>query len=158
MSARDFADGVADLLVNDATFAAAITALIGQNVTRVLRSNTPLQQVFNGAHPCFVIEQGDGQAASISNDGDDFLTIGGSEQHFETTLEIALCWQQQDRDAAAQTRADLPERFAQLFLRNPQPGGVFSAWLESWSPDRGGLHPNHVWAATVRGQFIIQRD
>lgn len=159
MSARNFADGVAELLVNDSTFAAAVAALIGQNVTTVLRANQPIEQIPSGKFPCWVIEQGEGRSASISNDGDDDgLTIGGYEQSFESELLVSLVWKQQDRDDAAVVRADLPELMAQLFLRNPQPGGIVGAWLDSWESDRGALHPTHIWAASLRGHFVIHRS
>lgn len=158
MSARAFADGVADLLANDATFTAAVAAALGQSVTTVLRANTPIEQIPSGQFPCWVIEQSEGRAQSISEDGDDSMTIGGYSQSFESDLALALVWKQQDREAAADARADLPALVAQLFMRNPQPGAIVGAWLESWEPDRGALHPTQIWVANIRGQYVINRS
>lgn len=158
MSARLFRDGIAQLLISDSIFAAAVAALIGQTVTTVLTANTPVNEIPAGQWPCFVIEQGDGQATAIAQDSSDFLTIGNSEQHFESDLDVVLVWKQQDREAAADVRSDLSLLFAQLLLRNSQPGGIFSAWLQSWTTDQGGQHPTHVFAALIRGQYIINRS
>ena len=76
---------------------------------------------------------------------------------FTSTLELALVWKENDRAMARDQRTRLPTLVAQLLMRNPRPGGV-DAWLESWSPDRGGLHPVQVWRATVRGEYITPRE
>lgn len=158
MSARDFADGVATLLVSDATFSAAVAALVGQTVTTVLRANQPIEQIPHAKFPCWVIEQGEGRAVGISDDDDDGRVIGGWSQSFESELLVSLVWKQQDRETAADVRADLPELMAQLFLQNAQPGGIVGAWFDSWESDRGALHPTHIWAASVRGQYVINRS
>ena len=157
MSARDFAEGMASLVVNDAIFAGAIVALLGQSVSNVLTSNIPIEQIPSGQWPCWAFEQGDGQNTDLGEGGPS-VTLGNGEQHFEQDLYAALIWKDQDRERAARARQDLPKLFAQLLLRNPTPGGIFSAWLDSWAPDRAATHPSHIWVATVRGQYITQRS
>lgn len=158
MTARAFRDGIATLLVSDGIFASAITALIGTSVATVLTANTPAQEVTRNLLPCFVIEQSGGVASPISNDGDDFLTIGSYEQHTESDLSVALWWHEPDREKAADARSDLSTLFAQLLLRNPTPGGIYSAWLQEWATDAGTQHPNHIFVATLRGQYAIPRS
>lgn len=160
MTAKAFADGVATLLTSDATFASAVNALLGQTVSKVLRSNTPFAELGRvGAEhlPCWVVEQGDGVAAPIANDEEAFGTIGNHEQGFQSDVLIALVWKQQDREAAANVRAELPTLVARLFMRNPQPGGIVGAWLGSWEPDRGAPHPLHHWAASINGLYSVSR-
>lgn len=156
MSAVGFHAAVAALLASDALLQADITTLLGSSVTRVLASNQPWATIPSDVYPCWVIEQGDGTAASITNDGADALVIGGGWQSFESTLEIALIWSEPDRERAATQRATLPEILARLFLRNPQPG-VSQAWLASWSPDQGINHPRQVWTCSVTGQYRVRR-
>lgn len=152
MSAALFAAAVKDLLVNDTTFAGAVAALLGQSVTTVLASNQPLEQIPLGQFPCFIVEQGDGNVL------EDSFTLGNHEMGFESDLEVALVWQAEDRTQAAAARSALATLFAQLLLRNPTPGGILSAWLQSWSPDRAALYPAHIWSATIRGQYTINRS
>lgn len=157
MSARTFKAAVAQLLATDAQLQADLTALLGAPVTRVLASNQPWSQIPVDLYPCWVVEQGDGRAASIVNDGTDSLAIGGGRQDFESTLDIALLWSQPDREAAATARSALPAILARLLLRNPQPG-VSQAWLQGWQPDQGINHPRHLWTAEILGQYRIRRN
>lgn len=156
--ANDFAEGVAALLVNDATFVAAITALLGAAVTNVLRSNQPLAQIPDAYLPCFVIEQGDGAGASPTSDGNWQQTIGLSQKTFGSELFVVMLWTDNDRDNAAKTRAKLPTLFAQLFMRNPQPGAIDEATLTGWQPDRGVNFPRQVWRATIGGEYTVSRS
>ena len=160
MSAKAFATAIASLLSTDATFQAALTALLGVTVTRALRSNVPFNQIPSDQWPCFVVEQGPGGAGSISNGGDDDdgLVIGSHRAGFNSELDVALLWQQSDRDTAADQRAELPTLFAQLLLRNPSPGGINLAFLQSWVPDQGINHPKQIWTATLRGEYPIYRS
>jgi hypothetical protein len=156
--ALDFADGVAALLTGDATFTAALAGLIGAPVTNVLRSNQQLQQIQDGLIPCHIIEQGDGEPAATTN-GDAYpQTIGLSQRTFGSELYAVLVWIDQDRDNAARTRAKLPALYAQLFMRNPQPGGIDTAELVGWQPDRGMNHPRQVWRAVIRGEYTVPRS
>ncbi|MEN6538929.1 MAG: hypothetical protein ABFC67_04890 [Mizugakiibacter sp.] len=155
MSAQAFADAVAMLIMGDAAFLADMAAILGTAPSIVLRGNAPVAQIPVGQFPCWVLEQGEGTAASLSNDGGAFLTIGGAEQQFESDISLALVWKEQDREAAAQQREKLPAALARLMLRNPQPGGIACAWLQDWSPDRGVNHPTQIWVATLRGQYAI---
>ena len=160
MTAKAFADGVVALLTGEATFVAAVNALVGQTVSRTVRSNTPFAELGRlGTQdlPCWVVEQSDGAAQPIANDEDAFGTIGNHEQGFQSQVLIALVWKQQDRDAAANVRAELPTLVARLFMRNAQPGGIVGAWLASWEPDRGALHPFHTWAASINGLYSVSR-
>lgn len=160
MSAKAFADGVASLLANDVTFTAALALLlgIGSGVLPVMRANTPLALIPAANIPGWVLEQGDGVTESITEGSDAFLTIGNYEQHFASELVVVLLWKQDDREAASNVRASLPLLLAQLFLRNPQPGGIAGAWLSDWQPDRAANHPNQIWQATIRGQYAIPRS
>jgi hypothetical protein len=156
VTARAFADGVRTLLGSESTFVAAMTTLLGRPLTGVQRSNVPLSNIPAGNLPCAVIEQGDGVAQSISNDGaDEGLVIGLSQQQFASDLHVAIVWSEQDRDTAADQRADLPTLFAQLFMRNPTPGGIAFAMLREWEPDRGVSHPLQVWRATLVGEYAV---
>lgn len=158
MSAADFDAGMVALVKTDAVFVAAVLALIGGASVHVLEANTPIASIPAGSFPCWTVEQGDGAAASISNAGDDEgMTIGHFEQHFSSTLELALVWKDNDRARAKAARMQLPTIMAQLLLRNPQPGGIAGAWLASWIPDRGALHPLQVWRCTIRGEYSISR-
>ena len=155
MSAEAFANGIHDLLTGDATFAAAITGVLG-TAPQILRGNPPFQAIPPGSWPCWVVEQGDGSAHAISEAGGAFLTIGASEAQYQSDVLLALAWKNDDREAAAAQRAQLPKLLAQLLLRNPQPGGILAAWLQDWKPDRAALHPVQLWIATLRGIYSIE--
>lgn len=160
MSAANFLSGVATLLTTDATFQAALTALLGVTINRALRSNQPTATIPRDLWPLFMLEQGDGAAESITQGGADThgLTIGNTRQGFASSIDLAVLWTQPDREAAAAARGQLPTLLAQLFMRNPQPGGVSLAYLESWSPDQGTHHPDQIFVATVRGEYAIRRS
>lgn len=157
MSAQAFTDGMRALLGSDATLAAAVTTLIGAQPI-VLRGNQPLGQIPAGQFPCWFVDQGPGRAAPISEHGDTFITIGSSEQQFESDVLVALVWKENDRERAADQRAQLPALLTQLMLRNPQPGGIVGAWLSDWTPDRAALHPTQLWTATVHGIYAVTQS
>ena len=158
MSAADFDTGVVALITSDATFVNGVLALINAAAYFVLDANTPIDQIPAGSFPCFVIEQGDGATQAISNAGDEFgLTIGHGEQQFSSTLSCALIWKDQDKARAKTARKEMPTLAAQLLMRNPQPGGIAGAWLESWQPDAAVSHPLQVWRFTVRGEYTIPK-
>lgn len=158
MGVKAFSDGVRALLAGgDAAFTADIEALLGTPVARVLRANTPWEQIGANQLPCFVMEQGDGRASGWGTGDDNGLVIGHSSQGFESELDVCLLWHQQDRELAADQRAQLPEIFARLLLRNPQPGGINGAWLQEWMPDQGVRHPLQCWACRIRGNYEIPR-
>ena len=158
MTPAAFDDSVRALLAGEPVFTLAVTALLGVSMVNLLESNMPVAQIPAGQFPAWVVEQGDGAMAPITNDGGGGgLVIGMSEQQFSSTLELALVWKENDRAMARDQRTRLPTLVAQLLMRNPRRGGV-DAWLESWSPDRGGLHPVQVWRATVRGEYITPRE
>jgi hypothetical protein len=160
MSAAAFLSGLSALLTADATFQAALTALLGQPVNRALRANMPWKQLPRGQWPLFVLEQGDGRSSSITQGGGDIdgLVIGNHRQGFDSSVDVALLWTQADREAAAAARGELPTLLAQLLMRNPQPGGVSLAYLESWTPDQGANHPDQIFVASVRGEYAIRRS
>lgn len=160
MSAALLATGTAALLASDATLQSALSALLGVGVTRVLKSNQPVASIPNDLLPCWVIEQAPGLTGSIANDGGDIdgLVIGHSRQGFNSELDIALIWTNPDRDAAFAQRSELPALLAQLFMRNPQPGGVGLAFLQSWTPDQSIHHPRQIFSFTVRGEYQIYRS
>jgi hypothetical protein len=158
MGVKDFTDGVHDLLAGgDAQFAGDIQQLLGVPVTRVLRANTPWAQIGANLLPCFVMEQAPGHASGWGTGEESGLVIGHSSQGFESELDVCVLWQQQDREVAADQRAQLPEIFVRLFLRNPQPGGINGAWVQEWMPDQGVSHPTQCWAARIRGNYEITR-
>lgn len=157
MGVKAFTDAIAVLLTTDAAFMADITALIGEPVSKVIRSNTPWAQIGAAQLPCFVIEQGNGSASPWGTGEASGLSIGHTEQQFESELDVCLLWNQQDRETAGDQRAQLPEIFARLMLRNPQPGGIAGAWLQQWVPDQGVLHPRHCWAARLHAEYTIER-
>lgn len=160
MSAALFATGVAALLTSDATFQAALTTLLGVSVSRVMPCSMPFEQIPSDLWPCWIVEQGDGQSGSITNTGEDAdgLVIGHGRQGFSSELDIALLWMQPDRAVAAAQRAQLPTLIAQLLMRNPAPGGIGLAFLQRWQPDQGIHHPKQLWAATLRGEYLIKRS
>jgi hypothetical protein len=157
MGVKAFTDGIAALLVTDASFTAAISALIGTPVTRVLRANTPWEQIGAAQLPCFVIEQSPGKASPWATGDASGMTIGHSQQQFESELDVCLLWNTQDREAAADQRAQLPDLFASLLMRNPQPGGIDAAWLQEWLPDQGIRHPLQCWVARIRAEYVIEK-
>lgn len=142
----------------DDAFVTEMTDVLG-SPPHVIVSNTPMASIA-AAHrlPAIVVEQGDGESRPISEGSDSAMLIGGSAQQFSSTLNIAVVWRDQDRASAFLQRTLLPEIFARLMLRNPMPGGIAGAWLESWNSDRGVNHPLHVWGAEIRGEYEIQRD
>lgn len=160
MSAATLASGIATLLAVEATLQAGLVSLLGYGVNRVIRSNIPFQQIPSDRWPCWVIEQGPGSAGPITNTGEDAdgLVIGHHRQGFNSELDIALLWSEPDREAAAAQRGGLPTLLAQLLMRNPQPGGVGLAFLQSWVPDQGINHPKQIFSATVRGEYVIYRS
>lgn len=157
MGVKAYTDAIAALLVSDATFTAAITALIGTPVTRVIRANTPWEQIGASQLPCFVMEQSPGKASPWGTGDATGLTIGHAEQLFESELDICLLWNAQDREVGADQRAQLPDIFANLMLNNPQPGGVNAAWLQEWVPDQGIRHPLQCWVGRIRAEFVTER-
>jgi hypothetical protein len=144
------------LLTGDATFAADIAAAIGQPVARVLRANTPWEQISANQLPCFVMEQGDGATSSWASGDESGLVIGHRSQAFAYELDICLLWNEQNRETAADQRAALPGALGRLFLRNPQPGGCNAAWLKEWMPDQGVRHPLQCWVARVHCEITIE--
>ena len=158
MSARLFIDGMAELLQGESLFIAALAELLGLPIQRIVKSNVPLGNLPTDSLPCWVLEQGEGMAASINNNGDDEgLVIGLSQQQFVSELHCSLIWSEQDREVAGEQRSDLPTLMTQLMLRNPMPGGIPFAQLREWEPDRGVNHPLQVWRATLRGEYAIPR-
>lgn len=154
---KAFTDALRALLTGDATFAEDIQALLGKPVARVIRANTPWEQIGAQLLPCFVMEQGDGRASGWGSGDENGLVIGHGSQGFSSELDVCLLWQEPDRDTAADQRAQLPEIFARLLLRNPQPGGVNGAWLQEWTPDQGVRHPMQCWAARIHADYEITR-
>ncbi|MGN6234999.1 hypothetical protein [Dyella sp.] len=144
------------LLTDDATFAADIEAAIGQPVARVLRANTPWEQIGASQLPCWVMEQGDGETSSWAGGDETGLVIGHRSQAFAYELDICLLWNEQSRENAADQRAALPGALARLFLRNPQPGGCNAAWLKAWMPDQGVRHPLQCWVARVHCEITLE--
>ncbi len=156
MSLQAFTDGVADLFANDATFASDISAILG-SVPTVLRGNRPLAgngAIDPGQLPVIVIEQGGGQPAGLAQDDDEFLTIGSYAQGCASDLDCAFVWMEHDRETASRQRTQLPEPVIQLFLRNPQPGGVNHAWISDWEPVTAN-HPIQVWRFVITGQYEV---
>lgn len=156
MAVKAFTDAMASLLVSDAKLAAELQALLGKPVAQVIRANTPWEQIPRTQLPCWVIEQGDGQASPWGTGDDTGLTIGHRSQCFASELDICLLWDEQSRESAADQRAQLPELLARLLLRNPQPGDVNGAWLQQWQPDQGVRHPLQCWAARIRAEYAIE--
>lgn len=148
--------GVQALLTSEATFVAAITALLGAAVSNVVIGNVPVASIPAASIPCFVVEQGDGKPVATA-DSIEFQTIGLAMTSFASELYVSLVWNDQDPVHAAVTRAKLPTLFAQLFMRNPQPGGVDFAGLAEWVPDRGVNHPLQIWRATISGNYTITK-
>jgi hypothetical protein len=153
---KEFADAIAALITSDATFVAALTALLGVAVSTVFRANQPIAAMPANALPCFVIEQGDGKTAPTTN-SQDFQTIGLAMTSYASDLFVTLLWSDQDRDNAANARTQLPVLFAQLLMRNPQPGGIDGAVLAEWMPDRGINHPTQIWRAVIAGNYTITK-
>lgn len=158
MGVKSFTDAVTTLLAGDATFAGEIEALIGAPVTRVIRGNRPWEQIGAALLPCFVIEQSPGKTSGWGTGDENGLVIGHSSQDFSSELDIALLWHEQDREHAADQRAQLPELFARLLLRNSQPGAVNGAWLQEWIPDQGVRHPVQCFVARIQADYPIARD
>lgn len=155
---RTYRDALAALLTTDAVFVAAVAAIVGQPVTTVLKSNRAAADIAPGMYPCWVLEVGDGHAATVSNDAQEYQTIGLALQTAIVDMHIALVWMDQDRDHASDGRVDLPYHLTQLLLRNPQPGGCEQAVLVDWQPDRGANHPTQFWRARIASGHVIQRD
>lgn len=153
----NFRDALIALLTTDPTFTAAVNTLLGQTVTSALKTNTPLGEIPATLYPCWVLEQGNGNAAAISNNDTTIQTIGLSMQTFTVSLGLALVWVEQDRERAADQRAALPELLTQLMLRNPMPGGIDGAVLTAFTPDGGVNHPAQIWRADVVGDVTFRQ-
>lgn len=158
MGLKAFTDAVVTLLAGDATFTAEIEALIGAPVPRVIRGNTPWEQIGAALLPCFVVEQSPGKTSDWGTGDENGLVIGHRSQDFTSELDVALLWFQQNRETAADQRSQLPELFARLMLRNPQPGDVNGAWLQEWIPDQGVRHPVQCFVARLQADYPIARD
>jgi len=155
---RDYRDALASLLTTDATFIAAVQTALGQAVTNFVNSNRPLGEIAAGIYPCWVLEIGDGKAAPEANNSRESQTIGLSSQSFTHETHLALVWMDNNRDAAANARADLPYLLTQLLLRNPMPGNACElAVLTDWQPDRAVNHPTQIWRATVESLHTFPR-
>jgi hypothetical protein len=157
--AHSFTSGVAALLTGDSIFAAAIASLVnaGVPVNTLLRGNVPVAQIPAGSFPCFVVEQGDGKPTPTT-DGSEYQTIGLAMTSYASDLYVSLVWIDQDVQNAAITREKLPKVFGQLFMRNPQPGGVDFGSLTEWQPDRGINHPNQIWRAVISGNYTTTKN
>lgn len=154
--ANDFAAGVKALLSSDATFVAAIAALLGAPVVNVVIGNIPVAEIPAGMFPCWVIEQGDGNATPTT-ESHEYQTIGLGETSYASELYAALVWIDPDPVNAGTTRGKLPTPMAQLFMRQPQPGGIDGATFAGWQPDRGANHPVQVWRAVIAGNYTITK-
>lgn len=155
--AYDFASGVSALLTTESIFVAAITALIGVPVLTVISGNIPIANIPPGSYPCFVIEQGAG-APSPTTESAEYQTIGLAMTSFASDVFASLIWIDQNPESAAAARGKLPKLFAQLFMRNPQPGGVDWAGLTGWEPDRGVNHPTQIWRPKITGNYTITKN
>lgn len=156
MGLKATTDAIRTLLTDDPTFADAVAGLVGVPVTRVIRSNIPWEQIPASQLPCWVMEQGDGESSGWGTGEESGLTIGHAAQDFASEVDVCLLWSQQDRETAADQRAQLPELLARLFLRNPQPGGANEARLKAWMPDQGVRHPLQCWAARIHCEYTIE--
>ena len=141
----------------DAQFRSEFAALLGVN-PHVVVSNRPVAEIGIEHLPAIVVEQGDGNAAPISEGDDQFLAIGGGIQSFSSTLDMAVVWKEQDHTTAFTQRTRLPDIFARFLLRNPRPGGIAGAWLASWEADRAVNHPTQIWVCTIRGDYEVLRS
>lgn len=156
MGVKAFTDALRALLTSDPTFAGELQALIGVPVSTVLRANTPWASIGANQLPCFVMEQAPGHASQWAGSDDSGLTIGHASQAFASELDVCVLWNETSRDAAADQRAQLPDLFARLLLRNPQPGGASGAWLQEWVPDQGVMHPRQCWVARIHAEYTIE--
>jgi len=158
MGVKAFTDALRTLLTTEQPFVAELEALIGTTVVNVLKANTPWAQIAANQLPCFVLEQGDGQASPHANSDASGLTIGLGSQAFASDMDVCVLWNETSREAAADQRAQLPDLFAQLLMRNPQPGDIDGAWLQQWVPDQGVLHPRQCWMARIHAEYMIQKN
>lgn len=158
MGLKSFTDAVCTLLTTEQPFVAEIEALLGTTVSRVIRGNRPWEQIGAAMLPCYVVEQSPGKTSGWGTGDENGLVIGHSSQDFTSELDVAVLWHAYDREVAADQRAQLPELFARLLLRNPQPGGVNGAWLQEWIPDQGVRHPVQCFVARLQADYPIARD
>ncbi|NMW23476.1 hypothetical protein HFP05_03395, partial [Rhodanobacter denitrificans] len=77
---KAFTDATRALLTTEQPFVAELEACIGATVSTVLRANTPWASIGANQLPCFVMEQGDGQASNWASGDDSGLTIGHASQ------------------------------------------------------------------------------
>lgn len=156
MGVKAITDALRVLLTTEQPFVAELEALIGNTVSNVLRANTPWAAIGANQLPCFVMEQAPGHASQWAGSDDSGLTIGHASQAFASELDVCVLWNETGRDAAADQRAQLPDLFARLLLRNPQPGGASGAWLQEWVPDQGVMHPRQCWVARIHAEYTIE--
>ncbi len=158
MTQAAFTTGIVSLL-NEATFDAAVRALLPAGAVTgaipVLLGNRRVEQIASQYPACWVVEQGDGRVSPIADETG--LTIGGALQQFEGAILISLVWIEQEPAAAVTAKQALPTLVTQLLLRNPQPGGISGAWLDTWQSDRGGNAPVQVWGASIAGTYQTPR-
>lgn len=151
------------LLSADATFAADILALglgsAGQAAApQLLLGLREPRQVSAAQLPAYLVEKGDDDTASLTQDGSEFSVIGFSQQGMATDVLIGVIWSQQDVETAYRQRLGLSTAFVDLFLRNPDPGGAVMAWTRKVVYDRGALHPTQTALVTVRVEYAQQRS
>lgn len=157
----DFLDALELLLTTEATFVAALQALNLSStgtpaIPQVLRGNRPLSQIPQELFPCWVIEHATFEPNELVQGGD-FQTLGTHAQGMRARFPVTLVWHQQDHTDAFNQRAGLAWPTCQLFLRNPDPGGVVLAWFDRSESEMGAQHPLQVWRAEIVADLEIRK-
>lgn len=149
-------DAIETLLLTEPTFVADIAALglgtHGEAVApaKVLRGFRPIGTVGQERYPVWLLDTGDKVSTAQS--------VGSHHQEFEDEILLALLWHQQDHDTAVNQRDALLERVVQLFLRNPNPGGIADVWVDAAGNDRGARHPAHTITFRLLAGLSIERE
>ncbi|MDR7193349.1 hypothetical protein [Luteimonas terrae] len=163
MSAAVFA-ALAEALKSDSEFIADMQALaLGRTPTavpKVLEGNRRFDQLGQEHYPCWLIEPGDSQGASASNDGGDLngLVLNSTQQDWLDEIDISLVWHQQDYPRALTQRKGIVPAVVRLLLRNPGLGDASLIYAVGVLNDRSYRHPTHVQTLTLRAHTTIDRD
>lgn len=156
-------DALAALLVADATFIAALQALNLKfdgtaAVPVVLSGNQPFTSIGQEKFPCWVMEAGDEDGASVTDDGGGGgLTVGSFQQSFECEILLALVWHQQTPATAFSQCGQLMAPMVSLLLRNTDIGGAINCWVKRLDNDRQANHPTHVARFTLGATLTYTR-
>ena len=151
---RALFDAIADLLVTDATFVAAVQAMgfgmNGQAVTpQVLRAIRPFASLGQEHFPAWMLQPGDDDTTERA--------VGSCHQGVQVEILLPFVWHQEDPDTAFNQRLDLRPALTRLFLRNPSPDGESTVYVDAQASDLAANHPTHITTFRLMADVTIAK-